>query len=60
MHRFLAIALVQQDRTGEAFAEFVAALLIDPRDAEAHAGIGQIHLNAGRHADAVDVLRRAI
>jgi tetratricopeptide (TPR) repeat protein len=59
MHRFLAIALVQQDRTGEALAEFVAALLIDPRDAEAHAGIGKIHLNAGRHADAVDVLRRA-
>jgi tetratricopeptide (TPR) repeat protein len=59
MHRFLAIALVQQDRTGEALAEFVAALLIDPRDSEAHAGIGKIHLNAGRHADAVDVLRRA-
>jgi tetratricopeptide (TPR) repeat protein len=59
MHRFLAIALVQLDRTGEALAEFVAALLIDPRDAEAHAGIGLIHLNAGRPADAVDVLRRA-
>jgi Flp pilus assembly protein TadD len=59
MHKFRAIALVQQDRTGEAFAEFVAALLSDPRDAEAHAGIGKLHLNAGRYADAVDVLRRA-
>jgi tetratricopeptide (TPR) repeat protein len=60
MHKFLAAALVQQDRSGEAFAEFVAALLIDPQDADAHAGIGQIHLNAGRDADAVDTLRRAL
>jgi superkiller protein 3 len=59
MHKFLATALMQQDRTGEAFAEFVAALLIDPQDAEAYAGIGQIHLNAGHDADAVDALRRA-
>jgi len=59
MHKFLATALMQQDRTGEAFAEFVAALLIDPQDGEAYAGIGQIDLNAGRDADAVDALRRA-
>ena len=44
----------------EAFAEFVAALLIDPQDAGAHAGIGRIHLDAGRDADAVDALRRAM
>jgi tetratricopeptide (TPR) repeat protein len=60
MHKLLAAALVQQDRTSEAFAEFVAALLIDPQDAEAHAGIGQIHLNAGRNDDALDALRRAL
>ena len=60
MHKFLAAALVQQDRSGEAFAEFVAALLIDPQDGEAHAGIGQIHLNAERYPDAVDALRRAL
>jgi tetratricopeptide (TPR) repeat protein len=59
MHKFLAVALMQQDRAGEALAEFVAALLIDPRDAGAHTGIGQVLLNAGRDADAVDVLRRA-
>jgi tetratricopeptide (TPR) repeat protein len=59
MHRSLAGALLQQDRTGEAFAEFVAALLIDPQDAAAHAGIGRIHLDAGREADAADALRRA-
>jgi tetratricopeptide (TPR) repeat protein len=59
MHRFLAGALMQQDRAGEALAEFVAELLIDPQDAGALAGIGQIHLQAGRDADAVDALRRA-
>ena len=59
MHKLLAATLMEQDRTGEAFAEFVAALLIDPQDAGAHAGIGRIHLNAGRDADAVDALRRA-
>jgi tetratricopeptide (TPR) repeat protein len=59
MHRLLARALVQQDRADEAVAEFVAALLIDPRDAEALAGIGQIHLNAGRHTEAAEVLGRA-
>jgi protein O-GlcNAc transferase len=59
LHKQLAGSLVQQDRAEEAIVEFVAALLIDPEDAEAHAGIGQIHLNAGRDADAVDALRRA-
>lgn len=59
MHKFLAGALLQQDRADEAFAEFVAALLIDPGDAEAHAGIGQIYLHASRDAHAVDALRRA-
>ena len=60
MHRLLAQALVQQDRAGEAVAEFVAALLIDPMDAAALAGIGHVHLNAGRHAEAADLLRRAL
>jgi tetratricopeptide (TPR) repeat protein len=60
MHKFLAAALIQLDRTGEAFAEFVAALLIDPADAEAHAGIGHIQLNAGHDEDAVEALRHAL
>jgi superkiller protein 3 len=59
-HRLLAGALLLEDRPDDALAEFVAALIIDPRDAEAHLGIGQIHLNAGRNAEAVDALRRAI
>jgi tetratricopeptide (TPR) repeat protein len=59
-HRYLAGALLQQDRADEAFAELVAALLIDPLDADAHAGIGQIHLNAGRYEDAVAALGHAV
>jgi tetratricopeptide (TPR) repeat protein len=58
-HRLLAGALLLEDRPDEALAEFVAALAIDPRDADAHLGVGQIHLNAGRNAEAVDALRRA-
>jgi tetratricopeptide (TPR) repeat protein len=59
-HKYLAGALLQHDRVNEAFIEFVATLLIDPLDADAHAGIGRIHLDAGRYADAVDALRRAV
>lgn len=59
MHKFLASAFVLQDRAEEAFAEFVAALLIDSGDADAYVGIGQIHLSAGRTTEAVNVLRKA-
>jgi tetratricopeptide (TPR) repeat protein len=58
-HRLLAGALVLEDRPDDALAEFAAALRIDPRDAGAHFGVGQIYLNAGRNAEAVDALRRA-
>ena len=60
VHKYLAGALLQQDRADEAFVELVAALLIDPLDADAHAGVGQIHLNAGRYDQAVPALRRAV
>ena len=59
MHRLLANTLLQEDRVDEALAEFVTVLLIDPLDAAAHAGIGQIYLQKGRDADAVNALRRA-
>lgn len=59
-HKYLAGALLQQDRVNEAFIEFVAALLIDPLDGDAHAGIGRIQLDAGRYADAAEALRRAV
>ena len=59
-HNYLAAALLQQDRVNEAFIEFMVTLLIDPLDGDALAGIGRIHLDAGRYADAVEALRRAI
>jgi len=58
-HRLLAGAYLLEDHPDDALAEFAAALRIDPRDADAHLGVGQIHLNAGRNAEAVDALRRA-
>jgi tetratricopeptide (TPR) repeat protein len=58
-HRLLAGAFLLEDRPDEALAEFAAALRIDPRDAAAHLGVGQIHLNGGRNVEAVDALRRA-
>jgi tetratricopeptide (TPR) repeat protein len=58
-HRLLAGAYLLEDHPDEALAEFAAALRLDPGDAAAHLGVGQIHLNAGRHAEAVDALRRA-
>ena len=58
--RSLAGALLQQDLPDDAFAELVAALLIDPKDAHAHAFIGRIDLDAGRYEDAVRALTRAV
>lgn len=58
-HRLLAGAHLLEDHPDDALAEFAAALRLDPRDAAAHLGVGQIHLNAGRNAEAVDALRRA-
>jgi Flp pilus assembly protein TadD len=59
-HKRLAGAFMLQDLTDEVFVELVAALLIDPRDAGAYTGIGQVHVNAGRYDEAVPPLRRAL
>jgi tetratricopeptide (TPR) repeat protein len=60
VHREFAGAYAAQGRWDEAFAELMAALLIDPRDAHAHAAIGQLDLDTGRDAHAVTALRRAL
>lgn len=56
----LAGAYAARGEQDGAFCELMAALLIDPRDAQAHAAIGQLYLDAGRHADAVVAFRRAL
>ena len=59
-HRLLAGAHLLADHPDVALAEFGATLRLDPRDADALLGMGQIHLNAGRNAEATEVLRRAL
>jgi tetratricopeptide (TPR) repeat protein len=59
-HKDLAWIHLEQDRTEAALAELGAVVAIDPRDAEAHAAIGRIRLDAGLHADAILALRRAL
>ena len=59
-HKDLAWLLIEQDRTEAAFNELITVVALEPRDAEAHAAIGRLHLDAGRHADAIGALRRAL
>ena len=59
-HKDLAWIYLAQDRTEAALAELVATVAIEPRDAEAHAAIGRLRLEAGLYADAILSLRRAL
>jgi tetratricopeptide (TPR) repeat protein len=60
LRRELAAACAAAGRTDDAFIELVAALLIDPRDAEALAAIGQLFLDMDRPSDAIPALTRAL
>jgi uncharacterized protein (TIGR02996 family) len=59
-HRQLADVYRRQGRQDEALLEYLATVLIDSADAEAYASIGQIHLSAGRYAEAVEILQKAV
>ena len=59
-HKDLAWIHLAQDRTAAALEELGRVVAIDPRDFEAHAAIGRIHLDAGLHAEAILALRRAM
>jgi len=59
-HRERGRALLQLERPDAAFVELAAALLVDAGDYESYLLIGQIHLDAGRYAQAASLLRRAI
>ncbi|HXD73796.1 MAG TPA: tetratricopeptide repeat protein, partial [Vicinamibacterales bacterium] len=56
----LAAALASDNRADDAQAELEAVLLIDAKDAQAHAAIGQLHLDGGRYEDAVAAFTRAL
>src|SRR4029077_12462011 len=60
IRRELAGAYAAHGRADDAFGELLAALLIDSRDGQAHAGIGQLYLDAGRDAEAVTAFNRAL
>jgi tetratricopeptide (TPR) repeat protein len=55
-----AAAYATEGRAGDAFCELMAALLINQRDAQAHASIGQLHLDTGHNTDAVAAFERAL
>jgi cytochrome c-type biogenesis protein CcmH/NrfG len=38
----------------------IAAVLIDPMEAQAHAAVGQLYIDTGRYPDAVAALNRAL
>jgi tetratricopeptide (TPR) repeat protein len=60
LRREFAAALVAGGRFDEAFAEFVAALLVAPNDPEVLAAVGQMFLDTDRPADAIAPLRRVL
>ena len=60
IRRELAGAYAAAGRSDEAFAELVAALLVEPRDLDAMLAVGQLFLDTDRSADAIAVLTRAV
>ena len=60
IHKELASAYAAHGLEDDALTELAAALLIDRNDASAHAAIGQLHLDSGRLAQAVEALTRAL
>ena len=59
-HKHLAWVYLEQDRTEAALVELDAAVALDFRDAEAHAAIGRLRLEAGLYAEAIAALRHAL
>jgi len=60
IHREFAAAYVAHGVADAAFCELMAALLVDPRDAQAHADVGQLYLDTSRDAEAVTAFDRAL
>jgi tetratricopeptide (TPR) repeat protein len=59
-HRQLGEIYFLQGRDDLALTEFIAATWLDPRDAKAHAGMGQVQARLLKYADAVVSLERAL
>ena len=59
-HRKLGEAYFLQNRSDEALAEFLVALLVDRKSAETYAGIALLQLQRGQYIDAAEASQRAI
>lgn len=59
-HRERGRALLELERPDAALVELAAALIVDQDDYLSYLAIGQIHLDAGRFAQAASALTRAI
>jgi tetratricopeptide (TPR) repeat protein len=59
-HKRLSRAYIEDGRDREGYAELVVALMIDPDDVETLAGIGGVHLAAGRVPESIETLERAV
>ena len=60
MRQELANAYASSGHVDDAFAELIAALLINPANAALHAAVGQLRMDNGRPADAIPALTRAL
>jgi tetratricopeptide (TPR) repeat protein len=60
VHKELAAAYAAEGRADDAFSELMAVVLIDRRDAQTHASIGQLYLDTSRNTDAVAAFGRAL
>ena len=56
----LSAALAADGRTDDAIVELAAAVAINPRDGQAYAALGQLHLDAARYVEAVGAFTRAL
>jgi tetratricopeptide (TPR) repeat protein len=58
-HHELAEMYFRVGRLDDALAEHTVALMIDPRRADSHVGVAQVHLREGRFAEAAAAAKRA-
>jgi len=56
----LSAALAADGRSDEAMIELFAALVINPKDAQAYAAIGQLHLGDERYRESINAFNRAL
>jgi tetratricopeptide (TPR) repeat protein len=59
-HRILASAFIDDGRDSTGYAELVIALLLNPDDGETLTLLGRVHAAAGRTAESIAALRRAV